>query len=312
MLPFLADFGKTGKRRRKKTAETTGQIWMVLRIVAVFIVLSGVATGFVYLDRYAQSIEDLTRFGPLEYYHLPEWVKASPAIGEQIDKIVGEAVALEPGTAEAVAVRLGALPWLYNVYTQTAQESVRVRADWRKPMAIVQQGKNKVHIAWIEKEDPLYDLDQRRVNVIDFVPVEGITMVEITGSGVSIPRMQNGLGTWSAPEIVTTAEMLKALGNMDRKYFSQKPLLGQIQRVDISNFGGRKDSKAAHIMLYATDGTEIRWGAAFGQASTYAEATEVEKVGSLYGFYRKYGTLIGKVKCIDLRIAQVIPPRPMD
>ena len=29
------------------------------------------------------------------------------------------------------------------------------------------------------------------------------------------------------------------------------------------------------------DGTEIRWGAAFGQAATYAEATEVEKIASL-------------------------------
>ncbi|MBN1816488.1 MAG: hypothetical protein JW828_03955 [Sedimentisphaerales bacterium] len=284
----------------------------MLRIVAVFVVLSGVAIGFVYLDRYAKSIEDLTRFGPLEYYRLPEWVKASPAVGEQIEKLLGKTVALEPGTAENVAVRLSALPWLYNVYTQTAQESVRVRADWRKPMAVVRQGNDQVHLAWIEKEDPLYDPDQRRVAVIGFVPVEGITLVEITGAAASIPRMQNGLGTWSAPEIVTTAEMLRTFGNMDSKNFSQNPLLGQIQRIDVSNFGGRKDSKAAHVVLYATDGTEIRWGAAFGQAATYAEATEVEKVASLYGFYRKHGTLLGKVKYIDLRIAQIIPPRPMD
>jgi hypothetical protein len=64
-------------------------------------------------------------------------------------------------------------------------------------------------------------------------------------------------------------------------------------------------------VLNVVDGTEIYWGAAWGQANVYLEADEKEKLAMLYQFFMDHqNTLQGAAKRIELRLPQDSIPRP--
>jgi len=302
------------KQRGRKTQSTwTAQrIWTLVRAVVVVAVLGALAFAFVQLDRYIKTLPDLQRWGNLELYGLPTWVRNSPALQEAIRRAAGSNLPLTEQTAEAIGRRLEALPWLYDVHVQTATETVKVRAGYRQPLALIRRNDRQWHIARISRDDPLYLPDQRRVLVMPALPVRGIPIVEITGFAARPPQVTGSATLWSVEEIVSTIELLNALDRMDRITCPDQPLLAHIARIDVANFNGRKAPKQSHVTLFTRDGTEIRWGAAFGQAATYSESKEQEKIASLYTFYKKQGRLDGIVKYIDLRIAQVLPPRPQE
>ena len=98
---------------------------------------------------------------------------------------------------------------------------------------------------------------------------------------------------------------------MDKLVTPDKPLLYEIDRVDVSNFNGRENSKLAHIVLYAKDNTQIIWGAEIGKWQQHFESTDVQKIANLYEHYKEYGTLLG-VKYIILRDPQDNIPLPID
>jgi len=97
---------------------------------------------------------------------------------------------------------------------------------------------------------------------------------------------------------------------MDEISTPEAPLLNEIASIDVSNFGGRKSSRRPHIVLYAKDGTQVFWGAAYGESARYLEASEREKIAMLYQFYKDHSTIQGKVKYIELRHPQEGIPRP--
>ncbi|MDD5134760.1 MAG: hypothetical protein PHP01_05060, partial [Phycisphaerae bacterium] len=61
--------------------------------------------------------------------------------------------------------------------------------------------------------------------------------------------------------------------------------------IDMSNFNGRRNKSQPHIVFYAKDGTEIRWGAQKGQWQRYLEAKDEEKLTLLYNTYQEFGTV---------------------
>jgi hypothetical protein len=99
---------------------------------------------------------------------------------------------------------------------------------------------------------------------------------------------------------------------MDKSVTPNKPLLYDIDRIDVSNFTGRKNSRLPHIVLYTRDDTEVIWGAEFGRWQRYLEATDEEKLAKLYAYYKEYGSLSGGVKYINLRDPQDNIPQPAD
>ena len=311
-LPFIQAPKRKTRRSKPDPAATAQRIWTVLRIVAVVIVLGALAFGFVQLDRYVKNLPELQRSGNLELYGLPSWVRSSPALQAVIRDAAGAKLPPAEQTAEAIGHRLEALPWMYNVHVQTGSQTVKVRADYRRPRARVRRGEQTWHVAWIEASDVLYNPQERCVVVLPALAIEGVSLVEIAGFVSRPPRLQEGAALWHAEEVVSTVELLAALSRMDEITCPEQPLLSHISRIDVDNFNGRKDPKQSHIVLYALDDTPIRWGASFGQAATYSESTEQEKIASLYTFYKQHGRLENTVKCIDLRIAQVLPPRPLE
>ena len=78
---------------------------------------------------------------------------------------------------------------------------------------------------------------------------------------------------------------------MDAQIQPEKPLLAEIQTIDVSNFNGRRNASQPHIVLYAKDGTEIKWGARIGQWHKNLEAKDEEKLAMLYNTFKELGTI---------------------
>ena len=106
--------------------------------------------------------------------------------------------------------------------------------------------------------------------------------------------------------------ILNKLDQMDKSVTPEKPLLYDIDCIDISNFSGRKNSRSPHIVLYTKDNTEIIWGAEFGAWQRHLEATDEKKLAKLYAYYKEHGSLLGGVKYINLCDPQDNISQPID
>ena len=297
-------FGRKASGRRKTTVKgarkgggfTLGSGFRVtLTILGLLLVLGGIAVGFVYMERYVERIgSGQGQLGMLELLDPPEWIS-----NELLDEIAmaagGKEFVLDKSTANTVATNLQSLAWLYGVKVQTAGETVRIMAGYRKPVAMLKIGGD------------MYYVDENSV-VFDYVSLPKLPIVEVRGFR---PENIASVGNICLDEaVVSVVDMLNAFGKMDRLSSPNSGLLFEIDSVDVSNFSGRRSSLAPHIVLRAKDGTEIRWGAAYGESTRYSEAVESEKIASLYGFYAEHGTLSGVVKYIDLRVPRKRFPRP--
>jgi hypothetical protein len=117
---------------------------------------------------------------------------------------------------------------------------------------------------------------------------------------------------WAGDDLAEAIKLLELLERRDRIETSQKPLLSEISRLDVSNFEGRKNSKNPHIVLYTKDNTRIIWGAEIDKWQRHLESTDEQKIAKLYSYYKEYGTLSGQAKYINLCDPQDDIPQPID
>jgi hypothetical protein len=113
-------------------------------------------------------------------------------------------------------------------------------------------------------------------------------------------------------DLAAALAILEQLNQMDKLVTPDKPLLFEIDSIDVSNFKGRQSNRYAHIILYAKDNTEIIWGAEIDAWSQHLEAKDEEKLAKLYNYYKEFGSLTGGAKYIDLRTPQGKVPLPID
>jgi hypothetical protein len=282
----------TSKRKKQRTyrPSLTG-ILKVLAIVCVFVV-AGVSLYFA--ERYVKSAKP-AETGPLELVNIPEWV--SSELKTKIrDAAGGKTLRLDEEAAEVVAENLASVAWLDNIKIQTTHKQVLIEARWRKPLALVKSGSQSFYV-----DDELV--------VLDFVPIPNLPIVRIEGLSERVPSQGE---VWQSDDLDAAVTILAKLDQMDKAVTPDKPLLYEIDRIDVSNFNGRKNSRFPHIVLYTKDDTEIIWGAEFGTWQRYLETTDEEKLAKLYAYYKEYGSLSGGVKYINLRDPQDNISQPID
>lgn len=315
-IPWLSKKSSAGPVRRKRPAPVSwGQRLLQLLVVLVVVsALGGMAVGFVYLERYVRSLSVVAdRTGPLELVGPPDWIS-----NELQDKIVqvagGRSFPLDRGQAEQIFERLEKFDWVYDISVQTTEKTIRIEAKYRKPIAVIEYGGKKYYLVRVERDAAGNIEGKPAVMILDYVPVEKLLLPQITGFKPNPPTQPGEL--WFSGEIIAAVDLLTALGRMDQISSPDKPLLAELDRIDISNHAGRKSSGSIHTILYAKDGTEIWWGAAYGESHRYLEATEQEKIALLYTFYKQYGTIRGIDRgvgqFIDLRNPQKMFPRPLN
>ncbi len=317
-------FSKKKKKRskRKDSASFVTGLKIALSIMFLTILIAAGAIGLIYMDRYVKNAakEEMgngaskTKDGSLKLIDPPVWLNE-----EWTTKLIaaagGKRFPLDQGSAQIVAERLAGLSWLESVQVQTTHEYLTVRADYRRPVGWVRSGRSrKVYL----------DVD---MTVLEYIPVTAIPVVEIKGlASTQVPTPGQ---KWLADDAAAAVELLNWLYTMDlhfqqekekrgndtaallKKKIPEKPLLGEIESIDVSNFAARRSRSAPNIVLHVSDGTIVRWGAAWGQANVYFEADEKVKLARLYEYFVDHGnTLQGTAKNIELCWLEDGIPRP--
>jgi len=261
----------------------------IMKGLVVAGVLCGIVVGLVLLERYVTQIVPALEDGvELELAGVPAWVNE-----ELKNKVYAAAqgrdsLRLDEDTALSVQRNLAQqVVWLDNVRVQTTHNCLRIEGRWRRPVAWVQSGPAKFYI------------DAEQV-VLDFVPIADLPIVEIQGLSTTAEPPRLGQ-RWRQDDLAAAITILNQLDRMDRSLALDKSLLDEIDRIDVSNFDGRKNDSRPHIVLYTEDDTEITWGAEVGKWTQYLESTDEEKLAKLYSYYKEYGTLSGGAKYINLR-----------
>lgn len=264
-------------------------------------VLGGTAIGLLYLDRYRkETTPPMAGEVELELVDVPAWVNSelkqkarTAARGDLEDLRIDENVAAL--VQQNIDRRF---MWLDDVKVQTTHNALLIEGRWRKPIGLIKSGKRSFYV------------DAKQV-VLDFVEMPGIPIVEITGLAAArnIPPLGEVL---EGDDLAAAITLLDRLERRDRIETTQKPLLSEIKRLDVSNVEGRKYRKLPHIVLYANDDTKIMWGAKIGEWQRHLESTDEQKIAKLYSYYKEYGTLSGGVKYINLCDPQDDIPQPID
>lgn len=300
-------FGKKkskGRSKRKKSSESNAALSykIFLGILALGCVAAGVVAGFNYMDKHVQETSSVRGdYGQLYLVGKPAWFNSQlmrnvedAADSKHFSLTAGSKhFSLEEGVAEYVHQGLSSMPWLYDVKVQTTSNAIRVMAGYRKPMAFVTYKGKKYYVA-----DDLM--------VLDYVRLDKMAIPEITGYG-DVPSVGSVMDT---DAVASAIAITRIIDKMDVISEIERPLLGEIASVDVSNLGGRQYSKKPHIVLRANDGTQVYWGAAVGESARYMEAVEKEKLAMLYGEYAEHGTLQGFAKFIELRYPKKELPTP--
>lgn len=264
------------------------RIFSVALITAI--VALAIGAGFFYMEKYVDKVSPIARStGPLEFPEddLPDW------FNEELASLIqttagGKIFDLNESSAKTVAEKLSQLKWFEQLKVQTTKDSLRVSAKYRKPVASIKVGSRK------------YCID-RELAAMRYLNIANLPIVEITNSTLRSIENVN-----VQEDVKEAVKLIKLLSFMDKGIEPVPPLLKEIAKIDVGNFNGRasRSRSQSHITLYARDATPIHWGNELEKTTGEIEATDKEKLSSLYRTYMDGGknTLLDRgVKYIDLR-----------
>jgi len=313
--------GVSKPRKKYKTDRHSQSSRKFLKVSAVICVVVAIVVGFVLLDKYAKKlVPSWADSIEVELIEPPAWVNESlrdkiiaastrllaPSAGSgralsEAEGRRGEGIKLDEDAARLIQNNLDRnIAWLKEVTVRTTHDKILIEADYRKPLALVKFGQLKFYV------------DAEMV-VLDFIPMPHLPIVKVKGAATIIRIGGPPVGkVWLQEDIAVAVAILARLDRMDQLVTPNKPLLFEIDSIDVSNFKGRENSKFAHIILYAKNNTEIIWGVEIGAWAQYLEAKDEGKLAKLYTYYKEYGLLTSGAKYIDLRTPQSHVPLPVD
>lgn len=265
---------KTEKKQRSHAFKNTV---IIFSFIAIFV---AIAVGFVFFDRYVKGNLELNeKTVNIQLAGFPDW--GSDELKEKIiSTAIGSLKDLMP--SETTAARIGEniqlFSWLYNTRVLVGNQAITIDARYRKPVAMAASANEKYLIA-------------SDMVVLDFVNIAKLPIVEITGVPTHLLTWRSVGTKWNSEDVAAAVELLALLESMDSRVVPDKPLLAEIKSIDMSNFNGRRKASQPHIVFYAKDGTEIRWGAKKGEWQRHLEAKDEEKLTLLYNTYQEFGTV---------------------
>ncbi len=287
-------FAKKKKTRRKKNNPSwVHALKIVLGVMFVTVLFAGGTIGMVYLDRHIKTLAARQNpDGSLKLLDPPTWLNQDWQ--DQLVKTAGGMrFPLNEHSAKMAAERLSRLSWLDNVRVQVTPDYLLVKADYRRPLAMVRA--NRGRVVYLDSQ----------MRAIDYLPLSTIPIPEIQGlASVQVPEA--GL-VWKAEDAQAAVELLTLFNKMDLHFLNgkkiEKPLVSDLESIDVSNFAARRSRSAPNIVLNIKDGTKVYWGAAWGKAAEFVEADDKVKLTRLYETFVSYNHTLQvqqKAKFIDL------------
>ncbi len=291
---------RSSKPKKRRKASRKLSLTPLLTITAVLCILAGAVIGFVFLERYVKQTPAVAKeSGPIELVNVPVWVNESLKA-----KIYAAATAnsedlkLDEDAAQSVQQNIESkVAWLDKPKVTTTHDSIRVEGRWRRPLVLVKHGKYSFYV-------------DAEMSVLDYVPLKDLPIVQV--KGLTLIKIPVPGDIWQGKDLRAAVAILSQLKRMDEFVTADKPLLAEIDMINVSNYNGRLNSSQPHITLYTKDNTQIIWGAEIGAWQRHLEAKDEDKLAKLYGYYKEHGTLSGDVKYINLRDPQDDVPQPID
>ncbi len=307
---------KSGKKKTKAQLQRRNSaILFSLKILLMLIIIAAIAVGLYFLDEnYVHGKTGLNeKWVKMNLVNSPDWM--SNDLKRMIFETAGDGngwFRLGSDTAESVYNNLRSVAWLNNLKVKIDPNSIKVFSDYYTPALLIESSSRKAYVA----SDRGIEQDKFNAVVLSYVPIYDLPIPVL--KGVNTRYMPEPGLVWQQEDVRAGIELINVLKLMDKnmllsataKHRNFTPLLAEVGAIDVANFGGRKDKKKPHIIIYSTDGTPIYWGSMQGNL----EAVRVEKLGKLYQCYKDFGTLQlkskGLVKYIDLRTPEKINPIP--
>ena len=270
---------------------------LMVKVAAVIGFLAASGAFLRYAEAYVKTINPAQE-GTLVLVGVPDWVKYD--LRERVADVAGgKQFPLTEETASMVARNLAPMAWLDDVDVQVTHNSVRVKARWRKPVALIDIP---------EDHEKIY-VDEDLV-VLDYMPMPHLPIIEI--KGVGLKRRPSPGQVFDQQDLAAGVALVVLLNRMDAERTPEKPLIEHIASIDVRNYNGRKNPQGPHVVLRSKDDTQIIWGAEFGEWTKYGEARDDQKLAKLYTYYHDYGSLSAGAKYINLRDPQDRVPKPIE
>jgi len=269
----------------------------LLKGAAVLGFLAGSGAFLRYAEAYVRTLRPVEE-GSLVLVSPPEWAKYDLRC-RVADVAGGRQFALTEETASVVARNLASMAWLDDVDVQVTHNAVRVKARWRKPVAVIDV-----------PEDRMKRYVDADLVVLDYLPMPHLPIVEI--KGLELRRVPLPGQVFDEQDLAAGVALVILLQRMDAGVTPKDRLLDQIASIDVRNFKGRKNSREPHIVLRSKDDTQIIWGAEIGEWTKRLEAPDEDKLAKLYGYYHDHGSFSAGAKYIHLHYPQDKVPLPID
>jgi hypothetical protein len=267
------------------------------KVALVMGLLVGAGASLRYAEVYVKTTTPAAE-ATLTLLDVPPWVNWDLK-QRVIEAAGGSRLPIKEETATVVARNLARVSWLADVGIDVTNDSVLVKARWRRPVALLEKGTQKFYV-----DKDLYALDYMPSTTdLPIVEVKGVSLLFPPEPGKRI----------DCNDLAVAVRLIDLLYATDVKYYADKhPILERISQVDVSNYKGRKNRHESHIVLNSKDGAQILWGAELGDWAMYLEAKDDEKLAKLYVHFHEYGSLGNGVKYIDLRNPRDYVPQPID
>ena len=288
---------KRSSARNKTRSPRAGlKITRILKTFVAVCAIGAIVLGIIHWDRFIkQNASASDEFVTLKIRPgVPPWV--TDQLKEKLTAAAiadGRGLTLDDAAAKRVQQNIQNLfVWLKDARVRTMHDHLLVEGTWRMPLVRVEMGLDRFYV-------------DRELVVLDLVDMPHLPIIAVRGLS-AIPAEPLPGRPWQRDDLAAAVALVELLKQSDREKTPENPLLDEIASVDVSNYNGRENSRAPHIVLYTTGDTEVIWGAELGKWQRHLEATDAEKLAKLYAYYKEYGSLSGDVKYINLRDPQEI------
>jgi hypothetical protein len=234
----------------------------------------------------------------------PVWM--SDFLAEQIVKSAqpnGTHSAFDHQLLVDTADLLKANPWIRDVrqvrrvYVAKPGDTIEVDCDYRAPVALVH---------W---KDYFWMVDGEGIKLPEAFNANDVRRIECGSDGkmnirviegVRLPPPESG-AKWDGADLQAGLALVKLLFG--------KPYTEEIEKVDVTNFGGRRDSKASQLLLWTKYGTNIRWGRPLAAGDDFfVEVSPQRKLEYLEAIWKDKGRVDGNYQWVDVRFDAVTIP----
>ena len=271
----------------------------MFHLVAAVVVIALAGVGLWLDRRYVEhQIAFAKRPPKVVLKNRPVWM--SDFLAEQIAraaKPVGASSAFDHRLLVETVAQLEANPWIRSVrqvrrvYDQSPGDTIEVDCEYRAPVALVH---------W---KDYYWLVDEQGVKLPEAfghadVPriikgADGKMNIRIV-TGVAHAPPEDGM-KWPGEDLGAGIELVKLL--FGRVYAEE------VVKVDVSNYGRRRDLKTSQIVLVTKYDTEVRWGQPVTPRPDefFVEVTPAQKLAYMETIWKDKGRVDGKFAWVDIR-----------